>query len=535
MKMYSVIFCFLCLVMLTVFVPILFCIFVWGSEMDYNSACKLVTLRDNGMLLLLGAAVMLLCFLFAHITGKIKMTKKLSCVMDGCLIFIFVIVFFVNVEVCKCLNLAQGWDVSCVVGTAYQLHHEVLIGNDGYYSLYPNNVPITFVLYKLFNLADGMKDFHYVNDFMWVIVICLMISVTGYFMCVSVKKITQNFAITCIACFLYIACVCVTPWKTVPYTDMFAIMFPLLSISLYVFYYYSKNKIVRYILWFLIFVSGFLGSLMKPTVFIVPIAIILCEIVRSVINLRGTWKEILVKLALIVLALFMYCGCKQFIYEDVGYEPNKESEFTALHFLMMGLNEQSTGSFHSGDVAISGNVQLLEDRTEKQIEVIKERLEEKGFFGYINFLLRKMVMTFNDGTFGWGREGVYTLDVYPIYKNFFDATLIKDIFIPNYLYSGQFNTYSQTVWLLIIFCIPGFCFVDKEKREVCMPILVSMLGIILYLMLFEARARYLICFLPVIIMVATLGMKQYYEMLKMIVGYICNKVKTICQSALNNL
>lgn len=54
---------------------------------------------------------------------------------------------------------------------------------------------------------------------------------------------------------------------------------------------------------------------------------------------------------------------------------------------------------------------------------------------------------------------------------------------------------------------------EKEKREVCMPILVSMLGIIFYLMLFEARARYLICFLPVIIMTAALGMKQYYEML----------------------
>lgn len=528
MKIYSGIFRFLCVVVLTFFVPVLFCIFVWGSEMDYNAACKLVTLRDNRMLLLLGAAVMLLYFLFAYVTGKIKMTKKLSLIMDGCLIVIFAIVFFVNVEVCKCLNLAQGWDVSCVVGTAYSLHHEILIQNnpDGwYYSVYPNNVPITFVLYKLFNLADKMDDFHYVNDFMWVIVICLMVSVTGYFMCVSVKKITRSFSTTCIACALYISCVCVTPWKTVPYTDMFAIMFPLLSISLYVFHYYSKNKLVRYILWFLIFLSGFLGSLIKPTVFIVPIAIVLCEMVKIAVNLRKTWKEIVVKLSLIIFAFFIYCGCKQYIYEDVGYEPNKESEFTALHYLMMGLNEQSTGSFHSGDVAISGNIPLLEDRTEKQIEVIKERLGEKGFLGYMNFLLRKMVMTFNDGTFGWGREGVYTLDAYPIYKNSFDVTLIKDIFIPNYLYSGQFNTYSQAVWLLIIFSIPGFCFVDKEKREVCMPILVSLLGIIFYLMLFEARARYLLCFLPLIIMAAALGMKQYYEGLKIVVVHICNKIK----------
>ena len=78
---------------------------------------------------------------------------------------------------------------------------------------------------------------------------------------------------------------------------------------------------------------------------------------------------------------------------------------------------------------------------------------------------------------------------------------------------------------MIIFSIPGFCFVDKEKREVCMPILVSLLGIIFYLMLFEARARYLLCFLPLIIMAAALGMKQYYEGLKIVVVHICNKIK----------
>lgn len=245
------------------------------------------------------------------------------------------------------------------------------------------------------------------------------------------------------------------------------------------------------------FELGFLGSLIKPTVFIVPIAIVLYGIVRWLSNFRESWKEIFIRLVLIVVAFFMYLGCKQYIYEDVGYEPNKESLFTAAHFMMMGLNEESTGSFHSGDVAISGSVRLLEDRTERQFEVIKERLENKGFFGYIGFLLKKMVMTFNDGTFGWGREGAYTPDVYPIYADASYVALIRDIFMPNYLYSGYFNTYSQTVWLLIIF----------------------------YLMLFEARARYLICFLPVIIMAAALGMEQYYEMLKMVVGYICNKIK----------
>lgn len=104
-----------------------------------------------------------------------------------------------------------------------------------------------------------------------------------------------------------------------------------------------------------------------------------------IMSFKQWWKEIVIKFGLILVAFFLYQGCKNYIYEDVGYEPVKECEFTALHFLMMGLNEESTGSFHSGDVAISGNVPLLKDRTDKQIEVIKERLEEKGFGGYLFF------------------------------------------------------------------------------------------------------------------------------------------------------
>lgn len=508
-------------IFLIIFIPILFCIFVWGNKMDYNLVNKLATLCDNKILLLVSIPVLLAFFGFLYVTRKIEMTRKISLIINASLITTFTLVFFVNLEICKCINIAQGWDVGVVVGTAYNLSKDIPIGSENYYSLYPNNVPITFVLYKLFAFAESIENFPYVNDFMWNIVICIMVSVTGYMTCISVKKITQNIALTVITCVLYIACVCFSPWKTVPYTDMFSMMFPMLCICLYIFQYYSKSKWSKYGLWFGIFLFGFVGSLIKPTVFIIPVAIVLCEMVSWITSFKQHWKEIIIKIGLILVSFFLYQGCKNYVYEEVGYEPVKECEFTALHFLMMGLNEESTGSFHSGDVAISGNVPTLKDRTDKQIEVIKERLEEKGFGGYLYFLLRKMVMTFNNGSFGWAREGVYTYDVYPIYTEASYVPLVRDVFMPDAKYSGYFNTYSQGVWLLILFSIPGLCFIEKGKREVCMPILVSMLGTIFYLMLFEARARYLLFALPVFVVAAALGIGQGYE----IVVKIKNKLK----------
>ena len=39
--------------------------------------------------------------------------------------------------------------------------------------------------------------------------------------------------------------------------------------------------------------------------------------------------------------------------------------------------------------------------------------------------------------------------------------------------------------------------------------MISFLGIFLYLMLFESRARYLFCFVPVLVVQAALGLENY--------------------------
>lgn len=197
-----------------------------------------------------------------------------------------------------------------------------------------------------------------------------------------------------------------------------------------------------------------------------------------------------------------------------GNETNREISLTPLHYLMMGLNENSTGSYSSEDFGFSCSIMTQEERIPAQLERIKERLEEKGLFGYLGFAIKKMVMSFNDGTFGWGREGVYSYP-YPIYsENEKFVENVRNYFYPQGEQNVSFNTHSQTLWLLIVFSLPGICFVKKEEKETYMPILLSLLGVILYLTLFEARARYLICFLPVIIMTAVIGMDQYYRLFR---------------------
>ena len=49
----------------------------------------------------------------------------------------------------------------------------------------------------------------------------------------------------------------------------------------------------------------------------------------------------------------------------------------------------------------------------------------------------------------------------------------------------------------------------RDRIKVDSLFMISFLGIFLYLMLFESRARYLFCFVPVLVVQAALGLENY--------------------------
>ena len=85
------------------------------------------------------------------------------------------------------------------------------------------------------------------------------------------------------------------------------------------------------------------------------------------------------------------------------------------------------------------------------------------------------------------------------------------VFCPDHKYSEAFGTYCQTIWLMILFSLPGLCLYKKECFCINL-IITTFLGIVFYLMLFEARARYLICFVPILILASVIGIVRYAEL-----------------------
>lgn len=219
-------------------------------------------------------------------------------------------------------------------------------------------------------------------------------------------------------------------------------------------------------------------------------------------------------------ALFLAKGASMdYMMKDVGLDFNPKIEAGWQHYFHMGQNGETTGTYSTDDASIFGEFQTSrEERDKAAFERAVGRIKDRGFLGNISFWLKKMVLVFNDGTFGW--QGNWIAKHYPpdLASNDGCMELLRNIFWPESLYSGRFNAFCQLAWVFCMLGIAGICFCPKEQREKHVILVVTFLGIFCYQLLFEAKPRYLLVFLPLLCAVSICGMWQWAYGIH---GWIC--------------
>lgn len=495
------------------FLPVLFCTIFIGNHMNYNETFKQGTLLPNYILLMIallgGAALFGLTWLFR----KQELTKRINYVFDGILALLFILLYFVNVWVAKEIIFYLPWDIMVVRVTAEKMAYGNPIGYFYYLSMYPNNIPITCILGRLMRMAQELSEYPYFADFIWIQVNCALISAGGFFSCLTVKKATKKMLPVIAAFFMYLVLAGVTPWKIAPYTDTYGMIFPIMSIYFY-FCYREANKVwQRYLLLSLSLLCGMTGGFIKPSVYIITIAVLCVEFIR-LMTVRGKGWEYFAAGILLTVGLF-FAGKVYMnrLIEELGLDYNPEINASWQTYFLMGLNEESTGAYSSDIGLIMGEFQT--DKNARNAAAFSRalgRMKEKGVIGTVDFWLRKMVMVFNDASFGWHREA-WQHSPYPM--NMASDTAItqelRDLFWPNAPHTGRYHTLCQLVWIFCLVGFTGMIFIPRDKRERYFVFAVSFLGIFLYQLLFEARARYLFVFLPLLIAIFAAGMQQYME------------------------
>lgn len=421
--------------------------------------------------------------------------------------------FFLEVYISYNIFFTNGWDPGGIWNTAAARARGDLgwsLGIAHYFSMYPNNLLLLLLETLCLKINDiiGIFPGNY-NMMSAIIVDCMTLSFACY-LTYRVLTLYVKRSVALGGLLIVTVLAGLSPWMTICYSDSLGILFPVLTYYLYV--KPRKNDRRKLISQIFAVIIACIGYSIKPQCIIILIAIIAVEIIKvcSVDNLRGIFKVICI-ICMTLLCLIVNSQVLQKQYESIGVQLDPNLEYGMAHFLMMGLNESSGGVFSQEDVDFSYSFSTAEERSAANIDVAIERLKTMGVSGYLQHAKRKLLTTFHDGTFAWFVEGSFYIPVVD------DVNTIATPFLESIFYQdGRYYQYlalvEQITWIWVLTFALSAAFIIHKKYYYDLNILtLSIVGLTLFQLLFEVRARYLFINVPIFCILAILGLNNVLE------------------------
>ena len=143
------------------------------------------------------------------------------------------------------------------------------------------------------------------------------------------------------------------------------------------------------------------------------------------------------------------------------------------------------------------------------LQEIFERIEDMGPAGLLELGQKKLLTIYSDGTFGWWVEGGFLEgDIEAGHPKL--REILCSIYYPDGKYYPLFCNWVQAIWLGVLAW--GLCNAwEKDVEDEVSVLILSVIGLTLFELLFEARARYLFTYGPIYIITAIYGIVVVYE------------------------
>lgn len=436
------------------------------------------------------------------------------------LIFYFAILAFVQMVAVYSSSTSFGWDTGVVVQTANTIKgpNDMSFSNN-YYSMYPNNLLLVYLYYYLSSIGDKSNIFRDLALYNIV-----FIDLAMYFVYRITNRLKdQNAAI---AALIISTCIWgVFPWILVPYSDVISMPITTGLIYLGIKYYdaVTLKRRVIYVISFVILL--FVGYEIKPTNVIVFIALSMVGVfLYMTFGIKPLLKHMGMVGAITVVLVIMTKVWSYYIYDvQSDLVLDREKAFPMEHFLVLGQYEYHNpnngevlyGTWNDEDVRFTSSFDTYGDRKSADKNRFIQRVKDRGSMDFIQFEIKKAIWVINDGTFYWNGEGNFA-DYEDMNDNFFEQLWYEDG-----KYIELYRWGANVLWkvILILICIPTNCGFRKNSTLNWGISLMrcTIVGIMMFLSLFEARSRYLILYLPIFTMMATMilaemsGSKGYVD------------------------
>ncbi len=423
-----------------------------------------------------------------------------------------------------------GWDVGSIISIAGNLHPENTEYYDEYLTWYPNNILITAV-FKIFcriMQTIGMNP--------WLASVCLSVLAVDagiVFSCLTAKKVfgLKTFYLTL---WLSLLTAAFHPTITIPYSDTLAFPFTAAFLFSVVAAASAKRPAWRCVFCTAAGLLFMLGYYIKPTVAIAGIALA----VWLFLCIRKPSKKGVLRTcgcaALAIVGLAVGWGVNQLAkplaYTQIPTAERQEAlEVPMTHFFMMGLNERQEPKYYGffrEDVLNTLEIEGIDEKTAFHKEVIRERMSQFGIGGLLQHWGNKLVWVTTDGTFYYGGEGIHHAGT-PMAEEGLRNILQQWNYTETAVYQNYLGNAMQAVWLgIAVGMFLQILAVRNRKTRLQTAVLfiaqLTLIGLLLFLMLFEARSRYLFLYLPYCCTLAANGYASF-------ISRIANRKHTLHQ------
>lgn len=411
----------------------------------------------------------------------------------------------IRLSTCIILLLAQvylflkvitpvGWDVLEILNSA-----EYGMYNGDYFAKYPNNLFLqlflTFYL-KITNFIpflSSLRKFELLNLFFVDSAIFMSVLTT--------KKIYgQKAADRIFLCAVLL--IAFHPTLSVVYSDTLAMPFPIGSLCFFTYGKRADQPLKKTIFFALSAAFGIIGFFIKPTVLIINIAMVIFALLRF----RKSYfkSSIIIPILIAVLAGGITYASISSLEQSVENELHAQypgiKARGVLHYMALGLckpNATSSGYGSWNEEEVLWMQEHINDSnyTQEAIEHIQSKLIDFGPIGYLQHLANKLIWAGSDGTFFYGGEGEFHLEAQST-QDSLRGKLQNAFYIETDFYQNWLSSWFQGVWLFIcIRCI--VCYFKRSQDTENGIAKLAILGLFLFLLLFENRSRYLFLYLPV--------------------------------------
>lgn len=424
-----------------------------------------------------------------------------------------VVLVLVQLTLGRALAVYPGFDA----GMIHMIAHTSVLGLPrgadltGYIAAYPNNWLLISVVRHAYAASAGLGEG---NVLLAAVVLNTAALTTSVCLAYLTARRIGRLATAYLVLGLSWVFIGLTPWIAVAYSDTLAMPFTIAVLYLFSVERTSGTaRTTRAALWFAMACVGVVGYHVKPTAVFVLVAVIAVALLGRADRRRPALLAAAAYTTAVLAGAVLATAAVSTATDGLRASAASVDPAVRLdvsHFLKMGAQTKPGpynayyGAYAEEDVTASRTLEPGRERTVRNLETYADRVADMGPLGYPKFLWDKAAWFTGDASFFMWGEGGSVLDPMPWTATDALSTDVQDWFFIQGDHWPTLYAFWQGAWvvaLLLVALTPL-----ARRRDVGGPVAaaaqISVLMLIAFLLLFEARSRYLVLYLPFVLLLA---------------------------------